>query len=166
MTTNAIQFRMPAGIPGALSRDASQSTVEPAAFNSAAAFPRYGMFGKTVSDKFVPLASGDAATAITGVLVRPFPTQSSQDGMGTSTPPTSGVGDRLRRGYMSVLLALGTAAKDAQVYVVTTAGGTVNVGDIVTSASPAGGGTAVAVAGCVFTGAADANGVTEIAFNI
>lgn len=164
--TNSFTFRMPAGIPGAISRGAGQATIDPVVLNASAAFPRYGMFGKTVSEKFVPLESGDAAAVITGLLVRPFPTQSSQDGLGTSTPPTSGAADRLKRGYMTATLAKGTSAKDGQVYVVTTAGGTVSVGDIVTSTTPAGGGTGVLVVGCFFTGPADANGIVELAFNI
>lgn len=164
--TNSFQFRMPAGIAGAISRGAGQATVEPQVADPAKPFLRYGIFGKTVAEKFVPLEAGDAAGVITGMLVRPFPTTSSQDGLGTSTPPTTGLLDRLKRGYMTVALKLGTAAKDAQVYVVTTAGGTVALNDIVPAASPAGGGTAVAAAGCFFTGPADANGIVEVAFNI
>lgn len=163
---NAFTYRMPAGIPGAISRNAGQATVEPCAFNASKPFTAYGQFGKTVSGKFEPLESGDAASVITGMLVRPFPTNAGQDGLGVSTPPTSGIGDRLKRGYLSVMLALGTAAKDAQVYVVTTAGGDVVLGDIVTSTSPAGGGTAVAAAGCFFTGPADASGNVEVAYNL
>jgi hypothetical protein len=164
--TNAFTYRMPAGIPGTISRAAGQATVEPEVANAGTPFPRYGMFGKTAAEKFVPLEAGDGAGAITGLLVRPFPTTSSQDGLGTSTPPTSGLLDRLKRGYMVVTLAKGAAAKDAQVFVVTTAGGTVVVGDIVTSANPAGGGAAVAAAGAFFTGPADANGVVEISYNL
>jgi hypothetical protein len=102
---------------------------------------------------------------ITGLLVRPFPTTSSQDGLGTSTPPTSGVIDRLKRGYMTVRWRSAPRPR--------TAGLRGHhrrrhrlLGDIVTSASPAGGGTGVAVAGCFFTGPADANGIVEIAYNI
>lgn len=162
--SNAFTYRMPGGIPGAISRGAGQATVEAILGDAAKDFPRYGMFGKTVGDKFVPLEAGDAAGVITGILVRPYPTNSSQDGLGTSTPPTSGgVLDRLKRGYMTVLLAQGVAAKDAQVYVRTTVNGAKAVGDIETAAA---GGECVAVADCVFTGPADANGVVEIALNL
>lgn len=162
--TNAFTYRMPAGIPGAISRGAAQATVEPVVGNAAADFPRYGMFGKTVAEKFVPLEAGDAAAVITGALVRPYPTNSSQDGLGTSTPPTSGgLLDRLRRGYMTVLLSAGVAAKDAPVYVRTTVNGAKAVGDIETAAA---GGECVLVADCTFTGPADANGIVEIALNI
>jgi hypothetical protein len=163
---NAFTYRMPAGIAGAISRAAGQAIVEPQAGDAAKPFARYGVFGKIVSEKFVPLEAGDASGVIYGVLVRPFPAGASQDGLGTSTPPTSGILDCARRAYLSVALKLGTAAKNGQVYVVTTAGGTVSLGDIVTSASPAGGGTAVAVTGAVFTGPADANGIVEIAYRV
>lgn len=161
--TNSFTFRMPAGIPGAISRGQGQATVEPQVGNAATPFPRYGMFGKTVAEKFVPLVAADAAAVITGILVRPFPTTSSQDGLGTSTPPTSGMLDRMKRGYMTVLLSKGVAAKDAQVYVRITVNGADAVGQIEAGAA---GGECVAVVGCFFTGPADANGIVEIAFNI
>lgn len=161
--SNSFKYRMPAGIPGALTRGANSATVEPCVLNAAAPFTAYGKFGKTVAEKFVPLAGGEAAAAITGILVRPFPTTSSQDGLTVSTPPASGVADRARRGYVSVHLDKGAAAKDAQVYVrVTAAGGDV-VGQVETAADA---GNCVAVTNCFFTGPADADGNTEIAFNI
>lgn len=158
---NAFTYRMPAGIPGAISRAAGSALIEPQIGNSAAAFPRYGMFGKIVSEKCVPLEAGDAAGVIYGALVRPYPTTSSQDGLGTSTPPTSGVLDIMRRGYMTVLLAQGVAAKNGQVYVRTAAASGKAVGDIEAGADS---GNCVAVANCVFTGPADANGIVEIEF--
>lgn len=158
----ALTYRMPAGIPGAISR-AQQATVDPVVFNASKPFTSYGRFGKTVSGAFEPLESGDAAAVITGVLVRPYPTTSSQDGLGTSTPPTSGVGDRLKRGYISAHLSQGAAAKDAQVYVRITADTGKLVGDIEAGADS---GACVAVVGCFFTGAADASGNVELAFNI
>jgi len=161
--TNSFLYRMPAGIPGAISRGAGQATVEPQILNASLPFTAYGKFGKIAAEKFVPIASGDAATDVYGLMVRPFPTTSSQDGLGTSTPPTSGVGDCLRRGYMSVLLNKGTAAKNTGVYVRVTAAGADVVGQIETAADS---GKCVLVAGCVFTGPADANGIVEIEFNI
>ncbi len=163
---NAITYRMAAGIPGSVTR-AEVSTISPEVIDSTTYPTKYGIFVKVVSGNIQPLASGDAATVIYGLLVRPFPTSGNgTDGLGTSTPPTSGICDVLRRGYIIAKLALGTAAKNAQVYVVTTAGGTVSVGDIVTSASPAGGGTAVLATSAFFTSPADANGIVEIAYNI
>lgn len=158
-------YRMPAGVPGDVTRP-STSTTEPQQIDAAAPPTKYGVFVKLVSGKIRALASGDAASVIYGLLQRPFPTNSGNEAIGTATPPTSGLCDVVVRGYMTVKLALGTAAKGAGVFVVTTAGGTVAVGDIVTSASPAGGGTAVAVANCIFMGAADADGNVEIRYNI
>lgn len=164
----AFTTRMPAGIPGGISRGAGQATIEPQLNNTALPFARYGMFGKIVGGKFVPLVASDAGSVVYGLLVRPYPTGASQDGLGVSTPPqtASVILDVMRRGYMSVRLVVGTAAKNGGVFVVTTAGGSVIVGDIVTSASPAGGGTAVQVPGAFFTGPADGAGNTEIAYNI
>lgn len=161
----AITTRMGAGFPGRISRSDSL-TVEQAIIDPNTPPTAYGSFVKLVNGKVQPLAASDPAGAY-DLLVNPYPTQSSTNGLGSSpTPPTSGVADRLKRGYMTVPLKLGTAAKDGQVYVVTTAGGTVSVGDIVTSASPAGGGTAVAVTNCFFTGPADSGGIVEISKNI
>lgn len=160
----AITLRAPAGFPGRITRSDSL-TVEQGIIDSGTPPTVYGGFVKTVSGKTQPIASGDAAGAY-DVLVNPFPSQSSSNSYGSATPPTSGLCDRLKRGYIAVTLKLGTAAKDGQVYVVTTAGGTVAVGDVVTSASPAGGGTAVAMTNTLFTGPADAGGVVEISKNI
>jgi hypothetical protein len=73
---NAFMFRMPAGIPGAINRP-DQATIEPVALNPANPFTAYGRFGKTVAGLFVPQAGGDTVALITGLLVRPFPIQSS-----------------------------------------------------------------------------------------
>lgn len=162
----AYTTRLPVGFPGRVSRSDSL-TIEPAIIDSGTPPTAYGRPTKIVSGKLRGPASGDAGTVFNGWLVNPYPTQSSTNGLGASpTPPTSGLADNMKRGYMTVPLALGTAAKDGQVYVVTTAGGTVVVGDIVTSASPAGGGTGVAVTGAFFMGPADAAGIVEIAYNI
>lgn len=161
--SNAIQYRMPAGIPGAISR-VQHATVEPEVLAATGYPTAYGVFVKTVSGAIKALESGDAAAVITGVLVRPFPTTGNGlDGLGVSTPPVSGVVDRLKRGYIFVKLAHGTAAKDAQVYVRTTAATGKYVGDIEDAADT---GNCVAVPGCVFTGPADANGNVEIAYNL
>lgn len=161
----AFTYRMPVGIPGSLNR-AEHATVEAQIIDSAAPPTKYGIAVKLVSGLIRGLAASDAGSVVYGFLVRPFPTQSSTDPLGTSTPPTSGPCDVLRRGYIMVKVALGTVTKNLPVYVVTTAGGSVVVGDLVTAASPAGGGTAVLIAGAVYTGPADADGSCEIAYNI
>lgn len=159
----AFTYRMPSGIPGDVTRP-SNSIIEPISADSAAPFTAYGVFMKTVSGKAQPIASGDAATVINGVLVRPYPSNAAASApLGSATPPTSGVLDRLVRGYITVKLSQGTAARDAAVYVRVTADTGKAVGDIETAADS---GKCVAVTNCVFMGAADASGNVEIRFNI
>jgi len=165
---NAFISRMPAGIPGTLSRSAAQSTVDTVnitPFGTAGAFPAYGLGGliDAVTGNFRIPAAGD--TAITGILIRPFPTNNSQDGLGTSTPPTKGLVDRALRAYVSVLLSGATAPKkDGAVWCrIQNAGAGQFVGGFEAAAD---GGNTVAVPGAFFTGPADGNGVTEIRFNI
>jgi hypothetical protein len=165
---NAIQFRMPAGIPGTLSRSPAQSTVDTVNVTPAGAqgaFPAYGLGGviDAVTGNFRIAAAGDAA--ITGILVRPFPTNNSQDGLGTSTPPARGLVDRLKRGFISVLVS-GAAqpVKDGPVFCrIQNAAAGKFIGGFEAAAD---GVNTVAVAGAYFTGPADASGVTELAFNI
>lgn len=174
---NAIQFRMPAGFPGVLSRQPEMSTVEAVALDPNNPFAAYGRFGKTGNTGlFRPIQSGDAAALITGLLVKPFPTQgsitpvSAQPFLVGTPPQAGGIGDRLKRGYMSVFLNWGAAIKDGQVYVCNTAAGSQVVGDIGADTLS---GNAVAVTGCFFTGPSDTTnagtdviGVVEIAFNL
>jgi hypothetical protein len=162
----AITTRMPAGFPGSISRSDSL-TVEQEIIDSSNPPAKYGVPIKIVGGKLQGLEASDAGSVTAGWMVKPYPTQSTDNNLGSAAvPPTTGIGDRMRRGFMTVTLAKGTAAKGGQVYVVTTAGGTVVLNDIVTSASPAGGGTGVAVTGSFFTGPADAGGVVEIEHNI
>lgn len=161
--SNAIMFRMPAGIPGDVTRP-SNSTIEPAVLDSSKKFPDYGIAGKIVAEKFVPIEAGDDAGAIYGMLVRPYPTTPSQDGLGVSTPPQAGIADVLRRGYMSVLLRAGTSAKGKAVYVRVSNPGTGKpIGGIEALAD---GTNTVAIANAQFMGAADASGNVEISYNI
>jgi hypothetical protein len=160
----AITLRAPAGFPGAISRT-EDLTITQEIINTTTPPTAFGGVVKLVSGQLQPIASGDANTVIYGLLVRPYPIQGNST-TGSNSPPTSGIADVLRRGYMTVTLKLGTAAKGGQAYVVTTAGGTVSVGDIVTASSPAGGGTAVAIPGVFFQGPADAGGIVELSVNI
>jgi hypothetical protein len=160
--------RMPAGIPGTLSRSAAQSTVETVEITpsgSANAPTSYGV--ATVIDSVTgQLRLPDATdTAVTGVLVRPFPTNSGQDGLGTSTPPTKGAVDRLKRGYISVLLSGATQpVKDGAVFArIQTPSAGKFVGGFEAVAD---GGNTVTVPNAYFTGPPDASGNVEIAFNI
>jgi hypothetical protein len=159
----AFTFRMPAGIPGAISRE-SQATLEPNILDTTGAPTAYGTVVKLVAGLVRAIASGDAATVVYGFLARPYPFNDSTDGLGTSTVPTSRrLCDVMRRGYMTVALAAGTAAKGGQVFVRVTAGSGRAVGAIETAADS---GNCVAIAGAQFMGPADAGGNVEIAFNI
>lgn len=160
---NAILYRMPSGIPGDLSR-ASVATVESIPLSSGAPFAGFGLFGKIVSGTFQPIGAGDAASAVYGALVRPYPTGGSQDPLGTSTPPTTGIANVLRRGYMTVKNNAGTPTLGGQVYVrVAAASGSKVIGGIEAAADST---NTIAIAGATFTNAGDANGNVEIAFNI
>lgn len=162
---NAFLYRMPAGIPGDVTR-ASQSTIEPVFLDPALPFAGYGLFGKIAAGKFVPFGAGDANGADYGLLVRAYPTTggSGSDPLGTSTPPAKGVADVLRRGYMTVKLNAGTASKDSQVYVrVATPAAGKPIGGIEAAAD---GANTVAITIATFMGAADASGNVEIQYNI
>lgn len=161
--SNAFLYRMPSGIPGAVSREENK-TIESVPFDSAAAFVGYGLFGKIASGKLQPVGSGDAATAVYGLLTRPYPTNSGTDGLGVSTPPTSGFANVLRRGYASVKVNAGTAALNGPVYIrVAAASGAKVIGGIEAAADST---NTILVAGCTFMSAADASGNAEIAYNI
>lgn len=136
--------RMPAGIPGDVSRK-RDTTLEPVTIGATAI--AHGAPVKIASGVAVPIASGDAASDVYGFLARPYPMQGTVDALGQATSPAGAAGDVMRRGYMTVKLALGTAAKDGQVYVRTTAASGKAVGDIEATADPATSETALSIEG-------------------
>jgi hypothetical protein len=158
---NAIMFRMPSGVPGDISRR-SQSVVEQVFLDPAKPFPGYGLPGKIVSGKFVPLEAGDAATVIYGFLVRPFPIQTANaDGSGVSLGK---VGDCLRRGWMTVKSNAGTPAFNGVVYArVATPSGAKVIGGVEAVADST---NTVIVARSTFKDAGDASGNVELEFNV
>lgn len=162
--SNAFLYRMPSGIPGAVSRQENQ-TIESVPFDSSTPFAGYGLFGKVASGKLQPVGSGDAATAVYGLLTRPYPTQGgANDPLGTGTPPTTGFANVMRRGYATVKLNAGTAALNGAVYVrVAAPSGAKVVGGIEAAADST---NTILVANCTFMGAADASGNVELAYNI
>jgi hypothetical protein len=158
----AILSRAPTGFAGGVSRATEGRVISQELIYATTPPTLYGQFLKYNGNAVTPLASGDAATAFAGIAVRSYPVQSTTNAFGAAVPPTTGFIDMLRSGFVTLILALGTAAKGGAVYVVTTAGGTVNVGDVVTSSSPAGGGTGVLIVGCNFEGPAGADGIVEV----
>ena len=156
--SNVFLYRMPSGIAGDVSRK-SHSTIE--AHNTVAGFAGFGLFGNLNADgKFAPLTSAD--TAVYGLIVRSYPTQSATNALGASVP-SAGFNDVLRRGYMTVKCNAGTAKTGGKVYVRVGAG---------TDVKPLGGIEAVADAentievNAIFMHAADASGNVEISYNI
>lgn len=114
----AYQFRMPAGWAGDLMR-AEVATIETQQIDSTTPPTAYGVPVKLVSGKIQPIAAGDSMSVIYGMNLRPYPIQSNgSDPLGTSTPPTSGNTDIIKRGYLMVTLNGTTAAaKFGTVYV-------------------------------------------------
>jgi hypothetical protein len=110
------------------------------------------------------LAIGDLAANVYGLLVRPYPTASSQDPLGVSTPPVEGAADVLRFGYMTVLLSGSTASvKGAPVYIWSVAPTGTHILGGFEATNPTTNG--FVVPGAVFMGPADASGNTEISVN-
>ncbi|MBK0062159.1 MULTISPECIES: hypothetical protein [unclassified Acinetobacter] len=159
--SNAFLYRMPSGIPGDVSRK-SQSTIE--SHHVGGQFAAFGLFGKlsATTGDFVPLESTD--TAVYGLLVRAYPTQSAQNELGNAVPVASGVQDVLVRGYMTVRCNAGTAKKAGKVFVRVAAGTTVKpVGGIEAVADST---NTIEITKAMFMHDADAQGNVEIAFNI
>ena len=166
----AYAYRMPVGIPGEINRIAA-ATVEAQVVTPAGttgAPTEYGApmvvdnTGGNVGNMRTVAASD---TAIYGLLARPFPTGASQDGLGTSTPPSSGLVDIMVRGYMMVRLGGNDAAvKGGAVHVWVAATSTTHIqGRFEATASS---GSTVALTNSYFMGPADTSGIVEVAFNI
>lgn len=160
----AFLLRAPAGIPGDVSRDKHGATIESLPVDTTNYPTVFGVPVKIASGKVRTIATGDAATVIYGILVRTFPDGASLDGLGTSTPPTKGLVNVLKRGYVNVKVNAGTASLGSAVYVrVDTPASGKPVGGIEAAADSS---NTVVMAGAYFTGAADSNGLCEIAFNL
>ncbi|MBC7074669.1 MAG: hypothetical protein H5T98_01075 [Syntrophomonadaceae bacterium] len=127
-------YRMPSGIPGAISRSQAPTNIEPNIILSTNPPTVYGVpVAVDASTGHVrPIGAGDTSALIYGFNVRPFPTQSGNT-LGVSTPPTSGETDVLKLGYMTVKSTNGTPSKNGPVYVRVTANGALPntaVGDV------------------------------------
>jgi len=161
----AYLYRMGHGVAGDITRQSQATTIEPAVLG-ATPFPAYGLFGKMVSGKFVPIGAGDTADDVHALLLRPFPTQgaNASDPLATAVPPTSGMADKLRRGYAAVKVNAGAAADEGAVYIrVDAAAAGKPISGIEAAAD---GANTIAVPGAKFKSPADANGIAEIEFNI
>jgi hypothetical protein len=167
MTAQVITNSVPLGVPGQITRS-GDFTVE--SYDMDTALPLVG-FGLPVKNdgtgQATGIVGGDTTAAVLGFLVRDFPSVSgslANQAFGAATPPTSGVVGILRRGYVCVKNNNGTSAKDGIVYVRTAVpSGAKVVGGIEATAD---GANTFALTGARFTGASDADGNAEIAFNI
>jgi hypothetical protein len=165
--SNAIQFRMGVGFPGVVSRP-TEATVEGDQLDPTNFPTSYGVpvAVDATSKQIRKIMTGDAAAAIFGMYVRPYPIQTSaNDPLGTSTAPTSGIANVMKRGYMVVLLGGATAAaKNGTVYVRVAAPATGKpIGGIEAAADST---NTIIMPNAYFTGPADANGNVEIAYNL
>ncbi len=159
----AYTTRMPVGFAGRISREDSL-TVETHLIDSNAPPTVYGLPVKIVSGLIQPIAAADViANVYFGILVNAYPTQSSSTGLGAATPPTSGLCDVLRRGYITVPMTDGTGVAGAAVYVRKTVDGAKAAGAIEDASDS---GKCEVLPGAYFMGPKDANNVVEIAFNI
>lgn len=174
----ALQFRMGAGFAGDVNRT-HPAEIEPALVDEDDPPTRYGnaLLVDTVTEalrQFIAADQSDATPVIPyGAIVRPYPTQQQSGtnygtiGIGAATPPVSGVIDTLRNGLIMVQLNTGVATpkKGGRVYVwaAATAGAHVQ-GGYETELSA--GNTCILDPRYLYNGAPDANGVTEISFNV
>jgi hypothetical protein len=174
----AITYRMGANAPGDITRlDASDT--EPAIMdgsNPVLAYGLAGVYDRTSANGLRSVISSD--TTIDGFVVRPYPQQANApgtfgaaQGFGTATPPSTGVVDVLKRGYMAA--AVGGNLSDAQAL---TKGSTIYIWKAASTGNHVQGGVeAIANAGNTialptgnfyFNGPSDANGIAEIVYNI
>ncbi len=185
--SNALLYRMPSGIPGDVNR-AFAATEEPNILDANYPFLAYGLCGviDQTDYQFRPAGGSttnnkeDAAGVLYGILVRWFPTnQPTTTGFfgsspltepSASVPPTSGICDVLKRGYITVLLQGDTAAEPGMPVYVQANGADANTTTDLCGGFHAANDTGTVQAGIAgttyFRGAADANGNVEIAWNL
>jgi hypothetical protein len=169
--SNAILYRMAAGIPGTISRAQGQALVETGIIDTDYPPASYGIPIKHVSGKTRPIAAGDTlASVAAGFLVRPFPTQgTTNEALGDATPNPAQPSSEMKRGYIMVKvnasLPAAVPAKDGVVYCRKTDHGAAEypIGGVESDADA---GKCEAIPGAYFTGAMDANGLCEVAYNL
>lgn len=178
MPDSVFTYRMPAGVPGECSRlGVLGTTIKPEIQNASTPVTAYGQVVTVDSNGVRPLAAGDTAAPATplGVSIRPFPSSdytfaspsyggANSVAFGAGTPPTSGVVDVMRRGYVTVKLnGAAAATKGGLVYAYYNVSTGLHVQSGVEAAA---GANLWVIPGWFFTGAADAAGNTEIEVNL
>ncbi|MDD3310960.1 hypothetical protein [Pseudodesulfovibrio sp.] len=153
-----INTRMPSGFAGDVTR-AAVAVLEPCLVGDTDL--AHGAPAKLVDGELVPLEAGDVAADIYGFVARSYPSQGGAGSTADNVAPAGSVVDVLRSGYMAVPLAVGAGSKGGLVYArISAASG--SVGDIEAALVAD---ETVAI-DATFMGAADADGVVEIAYNI
>lgn len=166
----SFQFRMGAGFPGDVNRS-HPASIEPCLIDASAPPSAYGqaVLVDATTQGVRPFTVGDTGvTALYGVTVRPYPVQQASAtsdfgaaSIGAATPPTSGVIDTCRLGYIIAKVPAGqTPVKGGAVYVwcAASSGSHIQGGF---EASSTGGSTA-SLANATFNGSPDASGNVEI----
>ncbi|WP_336818102.1 structural cement protein Gp24 [Cedecea sp. MMO-103] len=162
---NTILYRMSAGIAGAISRS-QDLTVEPQILDATKPFAAYGLGGKIVGGKFVPIEAADAVTVMVGIFVRPYPTASQPDKIRQVGSGYNFAGDNLKRGYVTVNIGsdASSVALTAPVYMrVATPTNASPLGAFLAAAD---GENTVQITNAYFNGPGDADGNIELAYNI
>ena len=173
MPDSVFMYRMPAGIPGEVTRfQNGGTTITAQVQNVTTPFTGYGLVGTVDTNGARPILPADTAAPTTpiGISVRPFVTTDNTVAnpgivpFASGTPMARGIIDLLFRGFINVKLnGAAAATKGAPVYVYYLA----SAGNHVQSGIEAAAGAGLWVLpGAFFTGPADAQGNTEIQFNI
>jgi len=113
-------YQMPSGIPGSITRP-EFAIIEAWMLNQTTPPTSFGVPVKNVSGTLQPIGSGDVASSIIGVLVRPYPTSGNgTDGLGVAVPNKAFPADLLKKGYINVVVnnfAAAPPVKQGPVYV-------------------------------------------------
>lgn len=162
----AFLYRMPAGIPGSVSRN-SAFTIEPNIISSTTPPTLYGIPVKLdANQRITGIVGGDTTASVFGFLARPFPTNSGTQGIAAATPPVNGPCDVLKMGYINVKVNVGTPVKGGAVYVRTVLNVAIPAGLVGDIEAASDGTNTFVLTGAYFTGGIDANGNGEIAYNV
>src|SRR5258708_28973564 len=165
----AIKYRMGAGFPGDVNR-VHPASIEPCLIDASAPPFAYGI-GVVVdptTQGVRPIVAGDSAlTDIYGVTVRAFPIQqgSVNPQFNTGVPPTSGVIDVLRAGYIMVQLGNSTltgALKGSLVDIWFAVASGAHVQGNFEASHTGGSSSSLANPESAFNGVQDANGIVEL----
>lgn len=171
----AYAFRMPAGVPGEITRFQTYgATVKVEKQNVTTPVTQYGVLVFVDANGARPIGTGDTSMPSAlqlGISVRPYPgpdvTVAFPTGtipFGAGTPPATGLIDVLYRGYCSVALKGSAAASRSSGVFVYDAASTGS--HVLGGFEAAAGANLWQLTNAQFTGPADANGNTEIGFNI